>query len=79
MESITLELSALLDKIPKSVLATFGIIGLLFASSKVLSFVRLLLSLFVLPGKNVCIPRNSTGTGLTINSCGVMVLKAPGL
>lgn len=54
MESITLEFAALLDKIPKPALAIFGIVGLLFVLNKVVLFIRLILSLFVLPGKNVC-------------------------
>lgn len=42
-----------LDKVPKSVLGAFAGLGLLIAGNKVLSYVRLLLSLFVLSGKNV--------------------------
>jgi 17beta-estradiol 17-dehydrogenase / very-long-chain 3-oxoacyl-CoA reductase len=53
MEAITLGLAAQLDKIPKPALVTFGVIGLLFALKKVLSFLNLFFSLFVLPGKNV--------------------------
>jgi len=42
-----------LDKIPKPVLAGFAGLGLLVVLSKVISYIQLLLSLFVLPGKNV--------------------------
>jgi 17beta-estradiol 17-dehydrogenase / very-long-chain 3-oxoacyl-CoA reductase len=44
-----------LDQIPSSVLAAFAGIGALYAGSKIISYVRLLLSLFVLSGKNVCL------------------------
>ncbi|KAH6673644.1 hypothetical protein B0J14DRAFT_627190 [Halenospora varia] len=42
-----------LSNIPKPILVAFAAIGLLSVSSKVLSYVRLLLSLFVLGGKNL--------------------------
>lgn len=51
--STTISMDAI-DKIPKPVLAGFAALGALFVSNKVLSYVRLLLSLFVLSGKNVC-------------------------
>jgi 17beta-estradiol 17-dehydrogenase / very-long-chain 3-oxoacyl-CoA reductase len=40
-------------QIPQFVLTAFAGIGFLFLGSLVLSYVQLLLSLFVLPGKNV--------------------------
>lgn len=43
-----------LDKVPKPLLAAFAGLGFYLAASYVLSYVRLLLSLFVLSGKNVC-------------------------
>jgi hypothetical protein len=42
-----------LDAIPKWALVVFAVFGFYGVSSKVISYVRLLLSLFVLPGKNV--------------------------
>jgi 17beta-estradiol 17-dehydrogenase / very-long-chain 3-oxoacyl-CoA reductase len=51
-----------LNKIPKPVLAGFAGLGLLVISSKILSYIRLLLSLFVLSGKNV-----SSFPSLTLN------------
>lgn len=42
-----------MDSIPKPVLLAFAGIGALWLGSKVVSYVQLLLSLFVLPGKNV--------------------------
>lgn len=42
-----------MDSIPKPVLLTFAGIGALWLGSKVVSYVQLLLSLFVLPGKNL--------------------------
>jgi hypothetical protein len=56
MEFITLEFTTLLDMVPKPAIVIFGVIGLLVVSTKVLRFIQLLLSLFVLPGKNVCLP-----------------------
>jgi hypothetical protein len=53
MESITLQLTTLLDKVPQPALAAFGVIGLYFVSKKVLSFLNIFFSLFVLPGKDV--------------------------
>lgn len=44
-----------LDKFPKPFLAAFAGLGFYLAASYVLSYARLLLSLFVLSGKNVCI------------------------
>jgi hypothetical protein len=44
-----------IDKIPQGALLTFGAIGFLFLAGKVVSYIRLLLSLFMLPGKNVSI------------------------
>ncbi|KAK0121572.1 hypothetical protein ONS95_009861 [Cadophora gregata] len=41
------------DKVPRSVLATFAGIGTLWLSFKVISYVRLLLSLFVFSGKSL--------------------------
>jgi len=43
----------MLNEIPNSVLAAFAGIGFIFISSKAVSFLRLFLSLFVLPGKDV--------------------------
>jgi len=43
----------ILDKIPKPVLAGFAGLGFFVLSNKVISYIQLLLSLFVLPGKNV--------------------------
>lgn len=42
-----------MDKIPHSVLLGFAGIGALWFGSKVVSYIQLLLSLFVLEGKNV--------------------------
>lgn len=42
-----------MDNIPKPLLVAFAGIGALWFGSKVLSYVQLLLSLFVLPGKNL--------------------------
>ncbi len=42
-----------LDRVPVPVLAGFAGIGALWLSAKVVSYVRLLLSLFVFSGKNV--------------------------
>lgn len=53
MESITSELATLLDKVPQPVLVGFGAIGLYFVSKKVLSFLNIFFSLFVLPGADV--------------------------
>jgi hypothetical protein len=53
MESITLKLSTLLDKVPRPALATFGAIGAYFVFKKVLSFLNIFFSLLILPGKNV--------------------------
>lgn len=46
-------MEAILDKIPNAVTTFFAAIGVIFLGSKVLSYVQLLLSLFVLSGKNV--------------------------
>lgn len=43
-----------LDKVPAPVLAIFAGIGALFLGVKAVSYVRLLLSLFVINGKSVC-------------------------
>lgn len=48
-----------LDKAPKSILGALAGLGLLVVGNKVLSYVRLLLSLFVLSGKNVSFPLTS--------------------
>lgn len=48
-------LNELLASIPLPVQLAFGGIGLLAVASKVLSYVRLLLSLFVLSGTNVSV------------------------
>ena len=53
MESLTLQLATLLDKVPQPALVAFGAIGLYFVSKKILSFLNIFLSLFVLPGKDV--------------------------
>jgi hypothetical protein len=53
MESVTLKLANLSDKVPQPALVAFGVIGLYFVSKKVLSFLNIFFSLFVLPGKDV--------------------------
>ena len=49
-------MDAVTDKIPSLVVKTFAAIGFIFIGSKVLSYAQLLLSLFVLSGKNVSSP-----------------------
>lgn len=44
-----------LDRVPAPILAVCAGLGALLIGSKIVGFVRLLLSLFVLPGKNVCL------------------------
>jgi hypothetical protein len=53
-------MDAILDKVPKLLLNSFAAIGFVFLGSKVLSYIQLLLSLFVLSGKNVCGPSTPT-------------------
>ncbi|TVY71411.1 Very-long-chain 3-oxoacyl-CoA reductase [Lachnellula suecica] len=48
-----MDLKTFLAKVPNSLLVGFAAIGLLVVSSKVISYTRLLLSLFVLSGKNL--------------------------
>jgi 17beta-estradiol 17-dehydrogenase / very-long-chain 3-oxoacyl-CoA reductase len=48
-----MDLGAILEKIPKPVVLAFTALGAIVAAGKVFSYVRLLLSLFVLPGTNV--------------------------
>ena len=43
-----------LDKVPAPLLALFAGVGALFLGVKIVSYVRLLLSLFVISGKSVC-------------------------
>jgi 17beta-estradiol 17-dehydrogenase / very-long-chain 3-oxoacyl-CoA reductase len=70
-----------MDKIPQSLLVGFAGIGALWLGSKIVTYVQLLLSLFVLPGKNVCLKFDTMGTPamIYIFSCEVMARKAPGL
>lgn len=56
MESITLGLTALVDKVPKPALLVFGALGVFFVLKKVVNFLHLFFSLFVLPGKDVKSP-----------------------
>jgi hypothetical protein len=49
----TAKMDSIIDPIPKSVLTAFAGIGFVFISSKVISYIQLLLSLFALSGKNV--------------------------
>ena len=82
MESITRELTTLLDKVPKPALATFGAVGAYFVLKKALSFLNIFFSLLVLPGKDVNSPspRSITLTyTLTSNSYESMGLRAAGL
>jgi hypothetical protein len=74
-----MELINILDKVPIPVLAAFAGVGFLFAFSKLISAIRLLLSLFVLPGTNVrpLYPPLSD-TELTSTSCELMDPKVPG-
>lgn len=51
--SETMDFSAVVAKAPQGLLVALAILGLVTASRKVISYVRLLLSLFVLGGKNV--------------------------
>jgi len=46
-------MDTLLEKVPSVVTVFFAAIGVLFLGGKVISYVQLLLSLFVLSGKNV--------------------------
>lgn len=45
-----------LSSIPQSVVLTFAGLGALFVASKLLSFLSLFLSVFILSGTNVCFP-----------------------
>mgnify|MGYP003629909694 CR=1 FL=1 len=53
------------DKVPRPVLATFAGIGTLWLGLKVVSYMRLLLSLFIFSGKSVC----SLSFGQIASSC----------
>jgi 17beta-estradiol 17-dehydrogenase / very-long-chain 3-oxoacyl-CoA reductase len=57
-------MDAIVDKIPNFAIKAFAAIGFVFLGSKVISYIRLLLSLFVLSGKNV----STTNTGNCSNS-----------
>ena len=67
-----------LDKIPKAVLAGLVGVGFLAIAKPIFSYIRLLLSLFVLSGKNVCSPPYYSSLLNNINSSVATVLKAPG-
>lgn len=54
-----MDFNTILEKVPNNLLAGFAVVGLLAVSSKIGSYIRLLLSLFVLSGKNVCVPTKS--------------------
>jgi hypothetical protein len=47
-------MDAVLGKIPNVVIKFFASVGFIFFASRLTSFIQLLLSLFVLSGKNVC-------------------------
>ena len=49
-------MECIFDKIPNVVTAAFAAIGFIFIGSKAISYIQLLLSLFVLSGKNVSSP-----------------------
>jgi len=71
----------ILDKIPKPVLAGFAGLGFLVLSNKVISYIQLLLSLFVLPGKNVshqCLLFLVLQNLADIHSCDPTAPKEPG-
>ena len=53
--------NSVLSKIPNPLLLVLAAIGFVSASSKIVSYVRLLLSLFVLGGKNVSCLLDATG------------------
>lgn len=57
LSSLTKYLSELAESIKERtstiVLVFFGVVGFLFLADKVRSYVRMLLSLFIIPGKNV--------------------------
>jgi hypothetical protein len=46
-------MDGIIAKVPSPLLAAFAGVGALVVSSKIISYTRLLSSLFVLPGKNV--------------------------
>lgn len=46
-------LNSLLAHMPKAAVATFAVIGFIFVADRSISYIRLLLSLFVLKGTNV--------------------------
>lgn len=50
---MTSVLTDVIASAPPPVKTAFGVVGALFVASKVFSFLRLLLSTFVLPGANV--------------------------
>ena len=52
-------MEAILDKVPSAVTVFFAATGFVFISSKVISYIQLLLSLFLLSGKNVSSLSNS--------------------
>jgi hypothetical protein len=49
----TANMEAIFDKVPNVVTTFFAAIGFVFLGSKVIGYIQLLLSLFVLSGKNV--------------------------
>jgi 17beta-estradiol 17-dehydrogenase / very-long-chain 3-oxoacyl-CoA reductase len=51
-----MDVGALLEKVPTPALLFFTIVGVTFVARKVISYIQLLLSLFVLPGTNVSLP-----------------------
>jgi len=75
-----MDVNSLLAYVPKPALAAFAAIGLITVSRKVISYVQLLLSLFVLPGANVCDYPHSPPNSHSQLSCSSanMVKKAPG-
>jgi hypothetical protein len=75
-----MDFNALLAKVPNSLLVGFATIGLLAVSSKVINYTRLLLSLFVLSGKNVRTPTLPNLPNMLTNchSYGHMERRAPG-
>ena len=62
----TMDFNTLLAKVPNSLLVGFAAVGLFAVSSKIVSYIRLLLSLFVLSGKNVRAPTTPMSLQLLI-------------